>query len=128
MIIDPKSNVPIYRQIMAEIRSAIAAGVHRPGEALPSLRALSARIRVNPNTIQRAYEGLEREGVIETRRGVGVFVVDHGETTPHGVAEQRVASGFRRAIETGLGKGVPPARIRTLFEAELHDAVVGASG
>ena len=74
--ISQDAGIPIYRQIVEQVRDSIDAGVHRPGEALPSLRALAVEIRVNPNTVQRAYEELEREGLVESRRGRGVFVVE----------------------------------------------------
>ncbi len=93
MIIDPKSHVPIYRQIVEQVRSAIDAGVYRPGEALPSLRALAVEIRVNPNTVQRAYEELDRQGVIESRRGLGVFGVLAEESQFWDI--QRDESGLR---------------------------------
>ena len=64
MTIDPHSHLPIYLQIADEIRAAVAAGIYRPGEALPSLRAMAVEIHVNPNTVQRAYDELEREGLI----------------------------------------------------------------
>ena len=63
MRIDPGSHVPIYLQIADEIRAAVAAGVYRPGEVLPSLRAMAIDVHVNPNTVQRAYDELEREGL-----------------------------------------------------------------
>ena len=76
MHIDPKSSVPIYRQIVSGVQTAIESGVYKPGECLPSLRAMALDIGVNPNTVQRAYDALEREGTLESRRGVGVFVTD----------------------------------------------------
>ena len=62
MNIDPTSAVPIYQQIADDIRQAIAAGVYKPGEMIPSIRATSLKTTVNPNTVQRTYELLEREG------------------------------------------------------------------
>ena len=78
MKIDPRSHVPIYLQIADEIRAAVAAGIYRPGEALPSLRAAAVEIQVNPNTVQRAYDELEREGLIYSQRGRGLFVCEKG--------------------------------------------------
>ena len=76
--IEPESHVPVYLQIVEHLRSAIAAGVYRPGEALPSLRVLATDLKVNPNTVQRAYEELDRQGVIRSHRGVGMFVAERG--------------------------------------------------
>ena len=78
MAIDPHSSVPVYSQIVEHIRRAVAAGVYRPGEAIPSLRALAVELTVNPNTVQRAFEALEREGSIQARKGLGMFVTENG--------------------------------------------------
>ena len=74
LTIDPESSVPIYIQIEDTIHSLIAAGQIQPGEQLPTIRELAADIRVNLNTVARAYFELDREGVISTQRGKGTFV------------------------------------------------------
>jgi GntR family transcriptional regulator len=72
--IDPSSRVPIYRQLAGQLREAVARGSLLPEERLPSVRELSRSLVVNPNTIARVYTELEREGVLNTRPGLGVFV------------------------------------------------------
>lgn len=126
MLIDPKGNTPIYRQIVDQTRDAIEAGVYRTGEALPSLRALAVEIRVNPNTVQRAYDELERLGIIESRRGVGVFVVEHGGRAARGKQEKETIEVLHRAISVGLETGVAPTRIRELFESALNTCLTKA--
>lgn len=74
--VDPSTRVPIYRQLMAQIRLAVARGRLRPGSRLPSVRVLSRELVVNPNTIARVYTELERDGVLNTRPGLGVFVAE----------------------------------------------------
>jgi DNA-binding transcriptional regulator YhcF (GntR family) len=66
--IDPRSHIPLYLQIADGVRQAVAAGVYRPGETLPSLRVMALDAQVNPNTVQRAYDLLAREGLF-TRGG-----------------------------------------------------------
>jgi GntR family transcriptional regulator len=68
------SGVPIYLQIEAQVKQAVAAGALGRDEAMPSIRQLAAQLRVNPNTVARAYSNLEREGVIRTVPGGGTFV------------------------------------------------------
>lgn len=68
------SSVPIYRQIVDQIRCAVAAGQIAVGDKLPSVRAVAERLVVNPNTVAKAYNDLVRDGVIESRHGLGVFV------------------------------------------------------
>lgn len=72
--IDTASRTPIYRQLVAQIREAVARGRLLPEARLPSVRDLSRSLVVNPNTIARVYTELEREGVLNTRPGLGVFV------------------------------------------------------
>jgi len=69
IVVDPHSGVPVYRQLMDQIRFHAASGLLEPGEELPSTRALSAELGINPMTISKAYGLLEREGVIERRPG-----------------------------------------------------------
>jgi len=72
--IDPKSALPIYRQIIEQIRRSVAAGQLAPGDQLPSVRDLAAHLLVNPNTVARVYRDLERDGLLETRRGQGTYI------------------------------------------------------
>jgi GntR family transcriptional regulator len=72
--LDSKSGVPIYRQIQDQIRYGIASGRLRPGEQLPTVRALAVDLEVNPNTVIKAYGELERQGVLSTEQGSGTFV------------------------------------------------------
>ena len=120
MHIDPKSLIPIFRQIAEQLRHAIDAGVYKPGEMLPSLRNLAVDIKVNPNTVQRAYEALEREGVVETRRGVGIFVLKasrHGMTA----AEERLRQRLQSSLRQGLKSGLTIDAIREVFETSLRE-------
>ncbi len=72
--INPKSALPIYRQITDQIRRRVAAGLFAPGDKLLSVRELAAKLLVNPNTIAKVYRDLEREGLLETRRGDGTYI------------------------------------------------------
>jgi GntR family transcriptional regulator len=71
--LDPKSGVPIYRQIQDQIRYGLASGLLHPGEQLPTVRGLAIELRVNPNTVIKAYSELEREGLLTTEQGSGTF-------------------------------------------------------
>jgi len=72
--IDAAARQPIYRQIVEQVREAVARGRVAPEERLPSVRELSRTLVVNPNTVARAYSELERDGLLNTRQGLGVFV------------------------------------------------------
>ncbi len=74
--VDHSSGVPIYRQIMEQIKYSIARGALQAGDQLPAIRQLSLELQVNPNTVVKAYSELEHGQVIETRRGMGTFISD----------------------------------------------------
>src|SRR2546430_17007432 len=72
--VDSRSPTPIYAQLDRAIRTAIATGRLQPGMPLPTVRQLAVDLAVNANTVARVYAQLERDGILETRRGVGTFV------------------------------------------------------
>ena len=121
MQINAGSHVPIFRQIVEAVQSAIAAGIYRPGEALPSVRVLAIDLRVNPNTVQRAFEELERLGVVEARRGVGKFVSGRGPQSALDQSEVAVRDAFRRGVELARSADLPDKRIRRLFHEALSE-------
>ena len=94
--------------------------IYQPGEALPSQRTLALELRVNPNTVQRAFDELLRDGVIQSRRGRGVFVVDRRRTAPRGSTEKVCESTLASAVDAALDAGMTPSRLRELFETALR--------
>ncbi len=104
--IDPKSPVPIYRQIIDSICRGVAAGTLSPGDRLPSVRELAARLLVNPNTVARVYRDLERDGLLETRRGTGTFISSHAASLAQGerrrLVRERLAEAARDIRAFGL--------------------------
>ena len=74
ILLDLKSGVPFYRQIIDQVRSSIATGLLEPGDRLPTVRQLAVDLSVNPNTVSRAYTELELTGLVETQLGSGTFV------------------------------------------------------
>lgn len=74
IVVDPHSGVPVYRQMMDQIRFQIASGMLKPGDELPSTRSLSQRLGVNPMTVSKAYSLLEEEGVVDRRPGLPLVV------------------------------------------------------
>jgi len=125
--IDPNSHVPIYQQIVDHIRRSVAAGVYRPGEPIPSLRQLALELLVNPNTVQRAYEQLEREGLIQARRGLGMFVTENGAVSALTKSQAAVYSAFTEGIRAGKAARMPAQRIRTTFDRAWDDTNRGAT-
>ena len=76
---DFNDNQPIYIQIMDLIKFRIIRGDLNPGDKLPAMREIASELKVNPNTVQRSYSDLEREGILLSQRGVGSFVVEDAE-------------------------------------------------
>jgi GntR family transcriptional regulator len=74
LLLDPKSGVPFYRQIIDQVKAAIATGSIAAGDRLPTVRQLAVDLSVNPNTVSRAYTELELTGLVETQMGSGTFV------------------------------------------------------
>jgi GntR family transcriptional regulator len=98
--VDSKSPTPIYAQLDRSIRAAIATGELRPNAQLPTVRQLAMDLAVNANTVAKVYAQLEKDGVLETRRGVGTFVRE--APTPQGGRAQRereLEGLIRRFIE-----------------------------
>ena len=122
MAVDPHSPVPIFQQIADHLRSALAAGVYRAGEAIPSLRALAIELTVNPNTVQRAFEQLEREGLIQTRKGLGMFVTENGAAQAAKLSETTVYRTFAQGIRAGRAARLSAERIHGSFERAWEEA------
>lgn len=74
MAIQFDNNLPIYMQIMAYIKKQVISGQLKPGDKILSVRELATELQINPNTVQRTFQELEREGIVETRRGLGRYV------------------------------------------------------
>ena len=102
--IDTRSPVPIYNQIAACVRRAIVAGTLRPGAKLPPSRDLARELDVNMHTVQRAYEQLRDEGLLELRQGRGAIVVP-GDVVPsarlNGLLRDLLAEAAEQGITTG---------------------------
>jgi len=111
----PSSELPIYRQIMRQITDAIAGGRLGQGDKLPSQRDLAEQLVISPLTVKKAYDELEREGIIETRRGRGTFIdVAIGAVDPER-QRQRLRDDVRRLLTQAHLAGVPLADVRRLL-------------
>jgi GntR family transcriptional regulator len=116
---NPSSGVPIYLQVMEQVKHAIETGALRPGEQLPGIRPLAEELVINVNTVAKAYRELEHEGVIELRHGSGAFVADNARTGKHAEALRGAQSLVAGTIDRLRARGLTPEEIRRLFEAEL---------
>jgi len=118
--IDPRSGVPIYLQIIEQVRRSVALRLLAPGEQLPTVKQLALDLTVNPNTVARAYRELERAEIIETAIGRGCFVRDDGTTaSSRGAVNTVAAQGLMQAVREAKSLGLTSAQVRAFFEAAL---------
>ena len=116
---NPSSGVPIYLQLMEQVKHAIETGALRPGEQLPGIRPLAEEIVINPNTVAKAYRELEHEGVIELRQGAGAFVSENAPSKRDADKLRAAQTAVAAAVDKLRARGVTDEEIRRLFEAEL---------
>ena len=113
------SGVPIYLQLMEQVKHAIETGALRTGDQLPGIRPLAEELVINPHTVAKAYRELEHEGVLELRHGAGAFVsgaAREKKLTDRLRAGQSIVAS---AVDKLRARGVTEGEIRRLFEAEL---------
>jgi GntR family transcriptional regulator len=123
---NPASGVPIYLQLIEQVKHSIETGALRPGEQLPGIRPLAERLVINPNTVAKAYRELEHEGVIELRHGAGAFVSANGPAKKLTDKMRNAQTIVSTAIEKLRDRGVTDEEIRRLVEAHL--AGLGTGG
>ena len=100
--IDNHSGVPIYTQIIEQIKQYVLSGNLPEGTQLENVRSLAARLLVNPMTISKAYNQLERDGIIERRRGIGMFVKPMAGETKKDFKSQTARESFKKAAATAI--------------------------
>ena len=113
------SGVPIYLQVMEQIKHAIDTGALRPGDQLPGIRSLAERLVMNPNTVAKVYRELEHEGVLEIRQGMGAFITEQGQSRSRTNRMQAAKQMVKQLVEKLRKQGLSEAEIRRVFEAEL---------
>lgn len=116
---NPSSGVPIYLQLMEQVKHAVETGALRPGEQLPAIRSLAEELVINPNTVAKAYRELEHDGVIELRQGAGAFVSTNARATKMTDTFRAGQAIVAAAVQKLHARGVSDEEIRRLFEAEL---------
>lgn len=119
LVIDHHNGVPAYRQIVDQVRLQIASGVLQPDDELPSTRALSAELALNPMTISKAYSLLEHDGVLERRRGQTLVVrARHADDIARQKLDQ-LRHHLAAAVAVARQLGVPPPQAAKVFREML---------
>lgn len=118
--IDPDSAVPLYLQIVHSIKHQVATGRLKPGEQLATVRELATDLRVNPNTVARAYDLLDGDNVITTQQGRGTYVREHPDNVHlTRVRQEHLKSSMDNAIGKALSMGYTADEIEEAFNAQL---------
>ena len=117
--IDPKDGVPIYRQVMDQIKLQVTTGQMVPGEQLESVASLSRRLKVNPMTISKAYGFLVEEGIVERRRGVGIFVAEREQEVAEETRQKVLSEALGDAAALAVQMGVPHQQALQIFKEHL---------
>jgi GntR family transcriptional regulator len=120
--IQPDSPVPIYEQIVTQITYAIAAGDVKPGAEVPSVRELAQRLVVNPNTVFKAYQELERRRVLTSQRGKPMVVTAEAPSLCRGQRRDLVREHIRTALREAVSSGLTPDEVRHIVDEELARA------
>ncbi|MCQ4635245.1 GntR family transcriptional regulator [Anaerovorax odorimutans] len=119
--LDLKSRKSIYEQVVDNLKEMIISGVLKSGEKLPSVRELSRTLTVNPNTVQKAYRELERQGYVYTSSGLGTFAADQTDASADPQKVEEVMDRIRSEIAELFYLGVTSAEIRRMFEEALKE-------
>ena len=118
--IDPGSSLPIYYQLIEQIKHLVATGRLKTGDQLPTVRQLGVDLRVNPNTIARAYTELARNGIISSQQGRGTYITGPPDTFAMSrLRQDRLRAMMGRTVLEALSLGYQPAELQESLYAEL---------
>ncbi len=128
LTIEPNNGIPIFEQLIRQIKFAVAEGVLVPGQLLPSVRALSHQLALNPNTVQRAYQELQTEEILESLRGRGIAVCAGAKRRC--VTDRQVLLGerLRAVVDEAVRSGLEPDRLREMFDRALKQSLRNDGG
>ena len=121
IIINNSSMVPIYEQIIDQIKSAIIRGELQPDTVLPSVRSLSKELKISALTVKKAYDNLEAEGMTVTVHGKGTYVAASNTQLMEEERRKEVEADLEAAIQKGRRCGMKGEEIRSLFELIMED-------
>lgn len=117
--VDPANGVAIFDQVTRQVKFAVARGAIRPGNMVPSVRELAKELAINPNTVARAYQQLQSDGVLEGVRGMGLEVAADAVKLCRAERLKLIQARVRHALVEALQSGLEPNDLRALVEKEL---------
>lgn len=121
LVVDPHSGIPVYRQLMEQLRFHVASGLLGPGDEIPSTRALSAKLGVNPMTVSKAFALLEEEGVLERRPGLPLVVRQRKGDKLRATKVEQLEKKLRPIATQARQLGLNPDEATAVFRRLLDD-------
>ena len=121
IILNNSSMIPIYEQLMDQVKNAIISGELKENESLPSVRALSGKLKISALTVKKAYDHLEEEGFVVTVHGMGTFVAATDRQLAVEARKKAVEDEFSQAIEKAKAIGLTCEEIREMIEIILEE-------
>jgi GntR family transcriptional regulator len=118
--VNPRSGVPLYVQLIEQVKHALEIGALQPGEQLPTVRQLASELTIAPNTIVKAYDELARLGLIESKPGVGTIVVMNIDGALRQQQREALSERLQRLVRDAAHLEVDEKHLRAEFEAALH--------
>lgn len=118
--IQPSNGIPIYEQIVRQVKFAVADGTLSSGQLLPSVRELAKQLAINPNTIQRAYQQLQDAQIVESLRGRGIVVCRNASKRCLNERQRLVTERLQGVVSEALHSGLSADTLRELFEAAIE--------
>ncbi|MDR1654635.1 MAG: GntR family transcriptional regulator [Treponema sp.] len=126
--LDPANGVPIYRQIIQQIEYSILSGRMKSGDRLPTIRSLAVNLKINPNTIAKAYNELEIKGILATQVGSGTYISDKRPEAEEDARLQKVGEVLKRFIQEMKDLGVDTEELIALIKARSGEIKGGCNG
>jgi GntR family transcriptional regulator len=118
--LDPTNGVPIYRQVIRQIEYAILSERMKPGDRLPTIRSLAVALKINPNTIAKAYNELEIRGIVVTQVGSGTYISDKKPSPDDDGRKQKIQEVLSRFMQEMKGLGVDKHELLNLIGERSH--------
>lgn len=119
--INSHSGVPVYRQMIDQVKYYVASETLKPGDQLPSIRELAHKLAINPTTVVRVYSDLEHEGIVEMRHGKGVFIAEAASRMSAKEREQAIRSLARHLAVEAVQMGASAGQVLKVVREELAE-------
>jgi GntR family transcriptional regulator len=121
--IEPNNGIPIYEQLVRQVKYAVAEEVVVPGQVIPSVREMARQLAVNPNTVQRAYIQLQEERVLQSLRGRGMAVAPDARTRCVSDRQQVLAERLKAVVAEALHSGLNKQQLMDMFQQALSESL-----